>query len=143
MESVHLQSVLLPNSDLITSKVADAVVILHLSSGRYYSLDGVGVRIWELLQEKRSLAGVCAILEAEFGVDASLCRDDLLTLCRSLCNAGLVVVEGETNDAALRTHAYRRPVLYEHGPLLPRPAKIFSSARRPRRLRRLRLGLSL
>jgi hypothetical protein len=140
MEAIDLQTVLVPTRDLLSSTVADAVVILQLSSGRYYSLDGVGVRIWELLQEKRTLASICSIIETEFGVDAALCRDDLIVLCRSLRNAGLVVLEQAPVEANDHPQPYRSPVLYEHGPLARRTTPSFETPQRHRRLRRLRPG---
>ena len=43
-------------------------VLLHLDSGKYFGLNEVGTRIWELLAEHRETGAVCRALLAEFDV---------------------------------------------------------------------------
>ncbi len=60
------------------SEIRDEIVLVGFESGKYYGLDGVGARIWRLVQEPRTLRDVLAALLAEFEVDAAACERDLL-----------------------------------------------------------------
>jgi hypothetical protein len=75
--------------------LGDEVMILNLEDGVYYGLDAVGARIWELLQEPRTLLEVRDTLTSEFDVDEARCERDLLDLVRQLVDAGLAEVESQ------------------------------------------------
>ena len=68
-------------------------VLLNVESGRYYGLDPVGSRIWDLLVEERSVAQLQAILLEEYDVDPPTCGRELRELLVRLRGAGLVHIE--------------------------------------------------
>lgn len=72
-------------------------VILHPKSGRYYGLDGVGTRVWELLQTPRTFGEIRRIIGDEYDVESEQCRQDLAKLVSRLSEAGLVVI-GDAAD---------------------------------------------
>ncbi len=65
-------------------------VLLHLATGRYYGLDEVGTRTWDLLMATGRLAEVFRTLAAEYDVSADRLRQDLLAFVDQLCDRGLV-----------------------------------------------------
>ncbi len=66
--------------------------ILNLKSGIYYGLDSVGSRVWELLQQPRSLAELERCLLAEYEVEPERLTPELGALCRTMAEAGLVEI---------------------------------------------------
>ena len=64
-------------------------VVLDLSEGKYFGLDPVGTRIWELL-DGRPLREVRDVILGEFEVDAETAEKDLLRLVGELAGKGLV-----------------------------------------------------
>jgi coenzyme PQQ biosynthesis protein PqqD len=82
---------------LLEQRVADALVLLDPDSGRYYALEGVGPRVWELLDGSRSVADVVAALSGEFDAPADTIRADVLELTDELVAEKLVVLAGETS----------------------------------------------
>ena len=74
----------------ISSEVSSDAVILNLSSGVYFSLNRVGSRIWELIQEPRSVREVRDTLVGEFDVDPERCQQDIVSLLEELDAKGLV-----------------------------------------------------
>jgi hypothetical protein len=65
-------------------------VLLNLNTGTYFGLDPVGTRIWNLLQEQRSLQQILDCLLQEYDVTEAQCREDLLNLIGQMQEKGLV-----------------------------------------------------
>jgi len=58
-----------PNRDDVVAKVLDGeAIMIDLPKGIYYSLDGVGGRVWELLEEGRGAAAIAVGIAREFDV---------------------------------------------------------------------------
>jgi Coenzyme PQQ synthesis protein D (PqqD) len=70
---------------------ADEVVLLHIGSGEYFTLDGVGAHVWSTLEEgPRGLEELVRSVQEVFEVEASPCRLDLATLMGQLSAASLI-----------------------------------------------------
>lgn len=76
----------------VSSDLAGEAVILNLKAGVYYGLDEVGARVWNLLQEPRTVAELCDLLRQEYQVDPERCQADLLALLQGLAREGLVEI---------------------------------------------------
>lgn len=72
------------------TNVGDEVVILHLESGKYFGLDPVGTRIWDLLSEETTLAAICEQLQQEFDVMPEVLRADVRALLGSLLEHDII-----------------------------------------------------
>lgn len=68
-------------------------VLLDLAGERYFGLNRVGTRIWQLLETPSSLAAIHGALCAEFDAPTDRIEHDLLALVEQLQSAGLIVVE--------------------------------------------------
>ncbi len=68
--------------------------ILNLKNGVYYGLDPIGARIWNLIQEPRTLAELRHILIAEYDVDAARLESDIRDLLERLAENELVEISG-------------------------------------------------
>jgi hypothetical protein len=76
----------------ISTAMGAEQAILQLDSGKYFGLNPVGARVWQLLAQPRTVSEVLATLLAEYEVPAERCRADLLALLHKLHAAGLLVV---------------------------------------------------
>jgi hypothetical protein len=82
--SLSLDTVVSARPNQVSSRAGEDLVILDLDSSMYYSLDPVGARIFELLEEPTPLGQVLDMLVAEFDVDVETARADLLALVGTL-----------------------------------------------------------
>lgn len=71
--------------------VGDETVLLDLSSGLYFGLDGVGKLIWESLTEGQSLGDAVEVVVAEYEVDESQAQTDVIEFVSDLVERGLLV----------------------------------------------------
>lgn len=81
-----------PTPDVLCQHVGDEVVLLDLASERYFGLDPVGSRIWQLLDQDLPLEQVLQCLCAEYDAPRDRLRDDLLLLVEQLTESGLVSI---------------------------------------------------
>jgi len=78
---------------VVSSKVADASVLLNTKTKKYFSLDEVGIRFWDELKSSADLRSICDVILAEYDVTASQLENDLLELVQDLLDAGLVELD--------------------------------------------------
>lgn len=70
-------------------------VLLDVNGAVYYCLRGeVAVRIWSLLAQPVSLAGLVDALVQEFAIDRSTCADQVAAFVETLRSKGLVATTG-------------------------------------------------
>jgi hypothetical protein len=93
--AISLDSVVTVSKDQVSCSLEDEIAIVQLKAGIYYGLDPVGARIWELIATPRSVRAVRDALIAEYEVDAERCEHDVVTLLRTMAEAGLVEVSDE------------------------------------------------
>ena len=92
---IDAQTVVVRNDDMLAVEVDQTVVMMSVEQGMYFGLDGVGPRIWSLLETPRAVGDLCRELEQEFEVEPDVCRDEVHAFLAELMEAGLVVVHGQ------------------------------------------------
>jgi hypothetical protein len=89
-----MSSIICVIKNQVSSDLNGQAIILSLESGIYYSLDqGVGSRIWSLIQQPRSIEEILNTLLSEYDVSAEDCSRDLLALLQQLKEANLIEVK--------------------------------------------------
>lgn len=78
---------------VMVRQLGDERVILDMASGRYFGLDAVGARIWQLLSHSHSLVEISERLAQEFDVTPERAESDLVRLMEELAANGLISVE--------------------------------------------------
>jgi hypothetical protein len=80
--------------------VDDEAVALDLDAGQYYGLNAVGTRIWQLLEEGRSVGAICDALVEEFDVTPDAVRPDVDAFINDLLAKGLLTNGKERGGAS-------------------------------------------
>lgn len=78
------------NADVVFCELGGELALLDLRSNTYYGLNRVGARIWDLIQEPRSLPQLCEAIMEQFDVEPTRCRADVEALVRQLADAKLI-----------------------------------------------------
>jgi hypothetical protein len=74
-------------------------VLINLSNGMYYSIDGVGGIVWERIEQGCRLDAVCEEIAARFGVDRATVDTDVLNFVEELRAENLVADAHAGRDA--------------------------------------------
>lgn len=75
--------------DALHRTVDDKTVILHAGTGAYFTLNRLGTRIWELVEQALPLAEIHAKLLDELDVTAEVLDADMTAFVAELEEAGL------------------------------------------------------
>lgn len=86
-------SVVLQVEKIVSSDMDGETVMMSIENGKYYGMNEIGSRIWEIIEKPVSVSGLCDRLMDEFEVDREKCRDDVIGFLRELSEDGLIVVE--------------------------------------------------
>ena len=89
--SIGLNTALSRNSDILYAPVgSEEMVMMSVTAGRYYGLNAVASRVWELLETPKTIAQLCAQICEEFEVDAQTCEAEVLKFVQDLISNGIV-----------------------------------------------------
>jgi hypothetical protein len=97
------RTVVRQNPEPVAVDVDRTVVMMSIQREKYYNLDGVGGRIWELVREPTSIGDLCLQLLSEFDVDPATCRADVEEFLAHLLDEGLVELIHESSDPVRAT----------------------------------------
>lgn len=93
MTAPSLSSQVRISPEILVQPVGDEIVMLDVKQEKYFGLDPVGTRIWELLQESGRLEQVHAAMLEEYEVTSERLEADLLALVEALAEAGILSVD--------------------------------------------------
>jgi hypothetical protein len=81
------------SKDVLVSEVENEAVLLNQATGKYFTLDEIGTRIWKLIVQHGQLAQVHQAMLAEYDVDPQQLEQDLLTLTDKLVANALLQID--------------------------------------------------
>lgn len=68
----------------------DEIILMHVDSGGFFSLGSTSRRIWELLEQPRTIESLCECLISEFDVPRDRCLADVVQLVMKLQERDLI-----------------------------------------------------
>ena len=77
--------------DVVFTRLGEeSAALLHLVTKRYYTLNGTGLRIWELLERGYDRPAIARALHQEFAVDLAAAATSVAGLVEELGREGLL-----------------------------------------------------
>lgn len=106
----------------VAARVVDGeAIMIHLETGRYYSAEGVGAILWQLLDSGVPLGDIAARLTDRFGPSAQQSREDVERFVGELLREELLVSDETGGIAAAAAPvpafegtAYATPTLHAY-----------------------------
>ena len=81
------------SDDVVARELSGELMLLDLASGKYFGLNAVGARLWQLLEEGQNTAQAREIMLDEFDVTPERLDGDLADLIGQLVDARLAKVD--------------------------------------------------
>lgn len=78
------------NDRIISGRLQEELVMLDVEAGKYFGLNEVAARIWELLEKPAGMDELVKILTAEYDISGEACRADVDRYLGEMLKLGLV-----------------------------------------------------
>jgi hypothetical protein len=78
--------------EVISGKLEDQIVMMDIDKGKYFSMNPVATRVWELLEEPSSAGKLCDQLLNEFEVSREKCFDEVHELLKKMQELDLLEI---------------------------------------------------
>jgi hypothetical protein len=88
------------NIKTISGRLHDELVMMDIEKGKYFSLNPVATRIWDLLEESKSLNELCGVLMEEYEVNSEQCSREVEEYLSEMVMMGLVISISTTKTKA-------------------------------------------
>ena len=82
------------NNEVFANEIDGEAVMMNIQTGKYYGLDEIGSRIWELMEQKIQVKAIIEQLQKEYDVSEQQCKSDVLNLLNELKTNQLIEVVG-------------------------------------------------
>ena len=89
-KTIGADAVVIQAAGMVASDLDEKKVMLNIESGKYYGLDSVGSRIWELIEKPHTVRELVSELLKEYDVEENNCRQDVLVFLNKLYDQGLI-----------------------------------------------------
>jgi coenzyme PQQ biosynthesis protein PqqD len=76
---------------VVAQQAAGKWVLLDVDSGRYYALDDVGGRIWQLCDGSRTVAQIAEVVGDEYDTAGVAVQEDVVAFVSELASESLLV----------------------------------------------------
>ena len=80
--------------EIVDSDIDGETVMMSIENGKYYGLDDIGSRIWELIEKPIKVSDLIDTLLERFDVDRETCERDVLKFLNELNDDKVLKVEG-------------------------------------------------
>jgi hypothetical protein len=93
LKEIGIDTIVSQAAGLVAADMDGEKVMLNIEKGKYYGLDVIGSRIWELLEKPRVVRELLSLLLKEFDVEDETCQHDVLVFLSKLYDMGLVDID--------------------------------------------------
>ncbi len=80
--------------EIVASGIDGETVMMSVENGKYYGLDDIGSRIWELIERPVKVSDLIDTLLERFDVDRETCERDVLKFLNGLNEDKILAVPG-------------------------------------------------
>lgn len=79
------------NNKTISGRLHDELVMMDIDQGKYFSLNPVATRIWDLLEKPMAAEELCIFLLDEYDIEPEKCGIEVREYLDKMLGMGLVV----------------------------------------------------
>jgi len=94
IKEIMTETVISQIEEIVASDIDGETVMMSIENGKYYGLDDIGSRIWELIEQPIKVSDLIDALLERFDVDRETCERDVLKFLNELNDDKILAVPG-------------------------------------------------
>jgi hypothetical protein len=75
--------------DMISAEIGGEAVMMSIEKGAYFGLNPIATRIWDLIEQPKSVAELIAVISAEYEVSDAQCAADVQEFVADMIARGI------------------------------------------------------
>ncbi len=87
---VRTDTVVVQAEGLPSACIGDEIAFMSIKNSKYYGLDSVGTRIWNMIDKPKKICEMVDELLTEYDVERTICEDNVLELMDKLLEEELI-----------------------------------------------------
>jgi hypothetical protein len=95
MENPPTNQVYRRTDGVLFNKIDADLVLLEPESGKYFHINAIGARIWELIDTPQTYPSIITTLLSEYEVTREQCEAEVLPFLQKVHEKGFVTISGE------------------------------------------------
>jgi len=88
---INLESNVFQNKEIPTALIDNELGLMNVDKSKYYSLDEIGIEIWNLIEKSTKVNDVVDKLLKEYDIEKKQCEEDVLELISELYEHDLII----------------------------------------------------
>jgi len=93
MKDIQAQDRFRLNQELLSSEIDGETIMMSIDNGKYYGLNTVASRIWEILKEEPLFSEIIDLLTAEYDIEKAQCESETKEFLNNLIENKLIRIE--------------------------------------------------
>jgi hypothetical protein len=91
-QKIKLESIIVQATGFIAADLDGEKAMLSVEKGKYYGLNSIGSRIWDLIDRPVSVKEIIATLIEEYDVAENTCHGDVCIFLNKIYDEGLIAI---------------------------------------------------
>ena len=91
MSNIHGSRRFKRHDGVLRQEVSGSVILFHMDNGRYYALNEVGSRAWELCDGRRTFSDIVGVIAGEYEAPEATIQADVAMLFSELSHEQLLL----------------------------------------------------
>jgi hypothetical protein len=79
------------NNNIIDGTLDDNQIMMHIGKGKYFGLTPVGKRIWELMEQPKTVEELIIALLSEYDVPEDQCRQEVSDFLKKAVSYDIII----------------------------------------------------
>jgi len=93
MLEIKSQNKIILNQELLQSEIDGETIMMSIDNGKYYGLNTVASRIWELIKKEPLFEELINTLISEYNIDKKQCETETIDFLQNLLENKLIKIE--------------------------------------------------
>jgi hypothetical protein len=93
IKEINVSSVVVRREDIDATDLNGEKVMMDLNKGRYFALNEVGSKIWDIIHRPVEIKDIIGTLLREYDIDEESCREQVIGFIGSMSNAEIIQVD--------------------------------------------------
>ena len=93
MSKITAQSKIILNQELLQSEIDGETIMMSIDNGKYYGLNTVASRIWEIIKEEPIFSELIKKLTSEYNIEEEQCNTETIEFLKNLVENKLIKIE--------------------------------------------------